>query len=389
MDYVYIDKTEQLPAVSTAITNASQYIAFDTEFMRQTTYYPVLCLLQLCVDDKVYLIDVIALKSIESIIGAIVDSTLPVICHAGSEDMEIITHYARKYGLSRLYPQKFFDVQTAHAFVGGNLQVGLSTLVKEYLNITLEKTETRSDWEQRPLTEEQLAYAVEDVIYLKKLYDVFLTKLKEKPQLLDILTAEQEDAARHYTEVRNADTTYLKMKGTGKFNPKKLRILQALCNLRHNVCVFDNIPLSFFMKNTVIVKLVDKGIFNPSSLLSTGVPYQIVKKYGNSIIQTATKAANDKNFPILRTYDVVNQSPDLRDIKKSLENYIRRKTGHYGIAKDLLISKRLLEDFIYTVIYGNGCPAIIERGWRGEILGNLDHFRDEILETIQEGKVKP
>ena len=378
MNYIFIESDAQLTPLMDALSADPEYISFDTEFLRERTYYPILCLLQLCIDGRVFLVDTLNKVSLDKIISALVNAKCPVICHAGSEDMEIITGLARKFGLNRLYPEKYYDLQTASSFVDGTSNVGLCTLVEKYLGIVLGKTETRSDWSQRPLTEEQISYAVEDVIYLKKIYDIFSEKLRDRPEVASFLERELKNEAQHYTEIRNADTTYLKLKGTGKLNSKKLRIVHALCTLRQQVCEYDDIPLSFFIKNTVLVKLADAGVFNVGSLIKTGVNGQIARKYGDLIIRTALKASADKSRPVLKTFDAVNQHPELRAVKKEVENYANKRAGEYAIAKDLVVSRRLLEDFMYTTMYTDSSKSLIEQGWRGEILGSMDSFRKRI-----------
>lgn len=378
MSYIFIESDAQLTPLMEAFSSAPEYISFDTEFLRERTYYPILCLLQLCIDGKVFLVDALASVSMDKIISALINAECPVICHAGSEDMEIITGLARKYGLNRLCPKKFYDLQTACAFVDGESNVGLGALVEKHLGIVLSKSETRSDWTRRPLTDEQISYAVEDVIYLKRIYDIFNERLHSRPDVAMFLKNELESESVHYTETRNADTTYLKLKGTGKLNSRKLRIVHALCTLRQQVCEYDDIPLSFFIKNTVMVKLADEGVFNVGSLIKAGVNCQIAKKYGDMIIRVAMKAAADKSRPVLKTFDTVNQQPELRAVKKELENYAKKKAGEYGIARDLVVSRRLMEDFMYTAMYADGAKSLIEQGWRAEMLGNLDNFRKRV-----------
>ena len=378
MNYIIIESDAQMTPLMEAFSANPEYISFDTEFLRERTYYPVLCLLQLCIDGKVFLVDALAKLSMEKIISALVNAECPVICHAGSEDMEIITGLARKYGLSRLYPKNFYDLQTASAFVNADSGVGLGALVEKYLGIVLDKSETRSDWTRRPLSDEQLSYAVEDVIYLKKIYDIFNDELRQRPDVASFLRSELESESLRYTEIRSADTTYLKLKGTGKLNSRKLRIVHALCSLRQQVCEYDDIPLSFFIKNTVLVKLADAGVFNLGSLIKAGVNCQIAKKYGDLIIRTALKASADKSRPVLKTFDSVNQHSELRAVKKELENYAKKKAGEFGIARELVVSRRLLEDFMYTAMYADGVKSLIEQGWRAEMLGSLDNFRSRV-----------
>lgn len=380
MNCIFIESESQLTPLAEAFA-APGYVAFDTEFIRETTYHPRFCLLQLCVDGRVFLVDALSLRNAEPVIRALIGARCPVICHAGREDMEILGDLARKYGFGGFSPASYFDLQVAEAFLNGESGVGLGALAERRLGVVMSKSETRSDWARRPLSDEQIEYAIEDVVYLKRLYDGFAAEMAEKPLAARFLREELAEEARRRAGAGGAEAAYLKLKGTGRFGDRKLRAAHALCTLRQRVCEFEDMPLTFFLRNNVLVKIAETGAASPAALLECGAGGRTVRKYGDAILRALREAEEDATGPVLRTYDSVNRLPGVSPARKELEAFLRAKAEELGAARDLLASRRLVDDFIYNVVYGGGGPALLERGWRAEWLGSLDGFRAKIREA--------
>ncbi|MER2601900.1 MAG: ribonuclease D [Candidatus Competibacter phosphatis] len=140
------------------------WLALDTEFIREQTYYPQLCLIQVASTDQIACIDPLALPSLEPLLAILYDPTVVKVLHAAYQDLEIF------YYLSGAVPTPIFDTQLAAAVLGYGHQVGYANLAQQLLGVELEKTHTRVNWRQRPLLPEWLAYAADDVRYLRDIY---------------------------------------------------------------------------------------------------------------------------------------------------------------------------------------------------------------------------
>jgi ribonuclease D len=162
----FIKKLRDVPAV-----------VFDTEFISEGRYYSELCLIQIAAGEHLAIIDPISVGNLDALWELFCDGQREVIVHACRSEMDFCFRAVGKM------PPKLFDVQLAAGFLGNDYPVGLSTLLSQYLHINLKKGETRSIWNKRPLTPQQVDYALDDVRYLERLAETLKTKLKSEERL--------------------------------------------------------------------------------------------------------------------------------------------------------------------------------------------------------------
>ncbi len=171
--HVYIDDQKGLKKFQK--DNAGvKWMGFDTEFVGENRYKTLLCLIQIQTVNGSYLIDTLALKSINILLKMIADPSILVISHAGVNDYHIL------YNLYNVLPKNVFDTQIAAGFLGYRYPVSFQKLLKKELGINISKSYTVTDWEKRPLGGKQLQYAINDIIHLKDLHTSLSTQLKEK-----------------------------------------------------------------------------------------------------------------------------------------------------------------------------------------------------------------
>lgn len=191
MQECYIETADEL-AVFCGKIAPSAWLALDTEFIREKTYYPQLCLLQISNGTVAACIDPLKLNSLEPLLEIIMNPAIVKIFHAGRQDLEIFHHQWQRV------PGPVFDTQLAAALLGLGEQIGYANLVKQLLGVELSKSHTRADWSLRPLQEGQLRYALDDVVYLGRLYTELRTRLAEKDRL-NWMTEEFEQLADNTT----------------------------------------------------------------------------------------------------------------------------------------------------------------------------------------------
>jgi len=168
----YIKKPEQLDDLCRRIENAP-WIAVDTEFLREKTYYPKFCLLQLATPEWVACVDPIALPNLTALFDAIYNPAVIKVFHSCRQDLEIF------YQLTGKLPTPIFDTQIAAPLLGFQDNAGYGLLVSSFLNINLNKAHTRADWSCRPLSIDEIQYAADDVIYLCEIYQKMVAQLTE------------------------------------------------------------------------------------------------------------------------------------------------------------------------------------------------------------------
>src|SRR5688572_14338156 len=160
--FEFIDRSDSLTQVLARLTGERE-IALDTEFMRDRTFYPRLCLVQLATPQAVWCIDPIAIADLTPLDPLLADASRRKIVHAARQDIEVLLTRCREL------PLNIFDTQVAAALLGMPPQIGYGDLVRRELGVELEKAHSRTDWTVRPLSAEQLDYAAEDVCHLPPL----------------------------------------------------------------------------------------------------------------------------------------------------------------------------------------------------------------------------
>ncbi|MEM9991515.1 MAG: ribonuclease D, partial [Bacteroidota bacterium] len=150
------------------------WMALDTEFIGEKRYYTLLCLVQVTTEHGNYVFDILRCDEIQPLLDLIVREDIVKITHAGENDYRL---FHTRYGI---LPKNLFDTQIAAGFVGYKYPVSFRTLLEEELSIRLNKSQTVTDWEQRPIKPKQLKYAIEDVIFLEELREKMLHKLEAR-----------------------------------------------------------------------------------------------------------------------------------------------------------------------------------------------------------------
>jgi len=169
---IFVDTSQSLAQLCRRLRD-SDWLALDTEFVRDRSYYPRLCLLQVANEEVVACIDPLALPDMAELFSVIYDPGITKVFHAGRQDLEILYHLFGKL------PQPLFDTQIAAALLGWGDQIGYGALVKAMLGVELPKAHSRTDWSIRPLSPEQIRYAADDVRYLRQLYQRQRQRLDE------------------------------------------------------------------------------------------------------------------------------------------------------------------------------------------------------------------
>jgi ribonuclease D len=241
-----IDQQTQLNAFCNSISDAT-IIAIDTEFKRETTYYPELCLIQIATNDQFAIIDTLAIDDLSAVNQLFQNPNILKVLHSSSQDLEIFYHVFGEL------PKNIFDTQIAACVCGLRSQISFKDLILHYLDIELDKSETRSDWTKRPLSQQQLTYAQYDVTYLLQCYPLMAKHLKQLDRLhwLDGDFAELEN-----TNKFKVDKTQLWKKVRGHQNLKKHQLvwLNQLGIWRESIAIDKNVPRRNAIKDDCLLK---------------------------------------------------------------------------------------------------------------------------------------
>ena len=210
----YIDTAAGLDAFCARLSGVD-WFAIDTEFLREKTYYPKLCLVQIATMQEVACIDPQAIDDLGPLLVRLADTHITKVMHSCRQDMEIFYHLAGQA------PAPVFDTQVAAPLLGHADQIGYANLVKAIAGVTLDKLHTRADWSVRPLTQAQIRYAADDVIYLVDIYRKIVAQLQALGRL-DWLAEDfrqLSDAALYDMQPASA---WLKVKGDSRLKGASL-----------------------------------------------------------------------------------------------------------------------------------------------------------------------
>ncbi|MDX1352070.1 MAG: HRDC domain-containing protein [Thiomicrorhabdus sp.] len=345
--------------------SAITWIAIDTEFVRVDTYFPELSLVQ--IQDSLghaAIIDPIAIQNssdshqpLNALVKLLADPTVVKVFHSARQDIEVL------YLLQKEMPAAIFDTQIASIFRKHGDIAGFARVIEQELHTSLDKSQTRTNWHNRPLTEKQIEYALDDVRYLAPLYEKYLSELSK-----DELLAVQEDSQALLNEsLYNTDpaTAGDKVKGTKGLKPKGLAIVNALAQWREEFAIEHNRPKRWVMSDEVIVHIAKRPPQTVQALYKVpNIKASSVKGYGEQWIELidGVFASNPESYPSL-TPKIAKETPQEEIIMHFANAYIHQVACDYKMTPSHLISKSEL----LTLIRNPGELKLT--GWRQQLIG--------------------
>jgi ribonuclease D len=342
--------------------------ALDTEFIREKTFRPRLCLLQVATRSKAVLVDPVLVGDLVPFVEILRDPEVEKVVHSGEQDMEIF------YSLGRMPPRNIVDVQVAAALVGLGDSVSYGRLVEELAGVKLRKVETYSDWSKRPLSREQVEYALDDVKYLYPVLDALRGKLRELGRL-EWLADELQFYERSSSYERSADEAYKKVRSASRLESKELAVLKELAAWREEEAEKLDRPRNRVIQDETLVDIARRVPKTVASLAAIrGVHPQLVKRSGKEILHRTARAlqADPSTYPA--AIDRPFEAPELSLVVDLLEVTLKVKAAEKAIAPGYLGSRRDLLDLARRELLGekpaDGAPSPLLSGWRKDVAGD-------------------
>lgn len=355
-NFEFIDSNGSLLHACESLAETS-VLAIDTEFQRETTYYPIPALVQLYAGDEVLLIDPTQIDNFAPLAEIFSDKNIVKVMHSCVEDLEVF-HQLRA-GL----PGPLFDTQIAAAMCELGFSVSYSRLVEEVTGTQLDKSETRSDWLQRPLTPSQFQYAVDDVLWLPALYEHLSSTLEAKQR--DRWCREEcEQLLVDGGQATVPDQAYLRFKSAWRLAPKQLASLRTLAAWREREAQQSNVPRSRILKDAALFELVETRPSTTSQLISIqGIGNYTLRKYGEQLLEIIGMDSSDKQQGLITFPD--KKSHAYRSVLKVMQKVVREVAEAQNLPPELLGRKRDLEDYI-----SNKETSIISSSWRQQLIAD-------------------
>ena len=355
---LYVETAEQLQQLC-ALIRPSGWLALDTEFMREKTYYPQFCLLQMCNGEVAACVDPLRIDSLEPLLELIYDPGITKVFHAGRQDLEIFHH------LWHRLPQPLFDTQLAATILGLGDQLGYAGLVQKLLGHELDKGHTRTDWARRPLDQAQLRYALDDVIHLEEIYRRLRDRLRQLGRE-DWLREDFELLADPATYTPPDGESWQRIKGRQRLKGIELAVLQVLAEWRESQARKADRPKRWILKDEVLLELARRRPTGIQQLERIrGLEASTVKRQGARLLALIAEAVR---LPKQQWPTDKPRPPRLTPAQEAMADLLmcslRLLAEENHIAPAALASRRDLE----RLAAGESDLEILH-GWRGALAG--------------------
>lgn len=355
LKYQLITNNDTLKILCESLMN-KQVIALDTEFIRLRTYYPKIGLIQLFDGDNLALIDPLTIDNWQYFTAILQNRSQTKYFHACGEDIDVFMHQFN------LLPSPILDSQILAAFLNNDLCTSYVILVKKYLNITLSKTETRTDWLSRPLSKAQCCYAAADVYYLLQLTEK-LIEIVKKEGWLKAVKEECQVFVSKKSALVSPKNAYLKIKRAAQLKGIQLSYLQLLAAWRLQYAREHNIAVNLVLPETLIWKI---ACYKPTSLTELkkiGAHEREIRLYGNIIMELLCQPINADLMPVRLVTDYKNYITITEHLRQAAVK-IAKETG---LNKSILLSRRHINHYVKWLDNKNQSEPEIISGWRAPL----------------------
>lgn len=366
MTYLDITTDEQLREYCPKLAQAKT-IAFDTEFVSEHTYRPVLCLVQIAADGEMAVIDSMTVKDMTPFWETVAGPGHETIVHAGRGEVEFCLQAIGRP------PANLLDVQVAAALAGAEYPAGLGTLIAKFLGQTPPKHETRTDWRKRPLSKRQVEYALNDALYLQPMRDVIHAKLAQLGRLAWL----DEEMTTWLETIEHAMSheRWRRVSGNAGLDARGLAIIRELFHWRDTEAQRRNQPVRRILRDDLIVELAKRGTADVNRI-------RAVRGLERGDLQSRLR---DMAAAIQRGLDVPEaecpprtpreQVPELSVLGQFLFAALGSICRDAQLAPNLVGTPNDIREWVgYRTGQRRGKPGTIPqlaRGWRAEFVGRL------------------
>lgn len=374
MQIQYIDTSAALTEFCEHLSGCAE-VALDTEFVRERTYYARFCLLQLATAQRLVCVDPLAIADLGPLLEVLYDPRLRKIMHAGRQDLELF------FDLRGEVPQPVYDTQIAASMLGLGEQIGYASLVAVHHGVVLDKSHSRTDWSQRPLSPEQISYALDDVRYLLPIYREQQHQLAQlgRQDWLEQDFATLVDATSYRRDPAQA---WQRLRAARDLRPAQLAVLDALARWREQQAMVSDKPRKWVLSDDVMIELARRAPSDEMALQRIrGLPEALrgegAKELLAQIVQA--QASDPASWPRLpRRQALTLEQQALAD---ALQAELHLCQAREGIDPAVLCSRRELN----ALVQGERELNVL-RGWRRHMIGeHLLAFLqgDEALRVVE------
>jgi ribonuclease D len=339
----------------------ARFVAVDTEFMRERTYWPILCVVQVAGAEEAVAIDALAQGiDLSPLLALIADPEILKVFHAARQDLEIF------FQLSGQVPHPIFDTQIAAMVCGFGDSASYETLVKRLAGAPLDKASRFTDWAHRPLSDRQIEYALADVVHLRTVYERLQELLAKNGRTLWFAEemADLIDPAIYRSEPSEA---WRRFRLRGRVERRLLGVLRAVAAWREAAAQQRDLPRGRIMRDEAVLEIAAhapktiEGLARTRSL-GRGIAEG---RLGHEILEAVAQGLADPNPPPAVSAKA-DAPPGIGPLIELLRVLLKQRCEDFGVAQKLGASADDLE----AVAAADDAPVRALSGWRREVFGN-------------------
>jgi ribonuclease D len=354
---IWIDRSDDLAALARALERQVS-IGVDTEFLRERTFFPKLCLLQLRAAGQIWCVDTLNVGSLDALMPALTASDTPKLIHAARQDLEAL------YLTTQRVVSPVFDTQIAAACIGMKPQVGYAELVKTLLDVAIPKGQTRTDWSKRPLTRAQLEYAADDVLYLSDVAALLETRLRELGRESWVLEDCLELQDRRLYEP-DLDLAWERLRGIGQLPAEPRSRAKALAVWREKLARERDLPRSWILADAAIFSIAHA---NPASPAALEAVQPMNEKFAASLLaalrESSVTAADHEPIQDARP------TPEQKAVLDRLSKIVDARASELSVSGEVLAPRGELKALAMGTPAGSLRSTRALTGWRKQEIGD-------------------
>ncbi|MFT6106693.1 MAG: ribonuclease D [Rickettsiales bacterium] len=335
----------------------------DTEFFREKTFFPILCLIQINVDGVCFAIDALEDFDFSPLVNILNDPEIIKVFHCLRQDLEVLSQCLPEKSMQEIDPKSMFDTQIMSAFCGFGFTISYGNLVKNLLDVEVSKDWQRSDWRQRPLHPDQLTYAKIDVLHLPKIYEILSKKLTDDNKI-EWAKKEMDENIGKYLSADDLLKNFPTINKTAIFqeNIKSLVVWRDI--LARNL----DVPRSFIVKDDVLSMIAFKGPKNISELEKCGFRTRVSKSDLKSeiiVLIAKQRKIMDLNPREDDPQMTLRLDEEQKEAYQKARELLQSQAEKYEVSPELIITQGNLS----KIVSGKKLIKDVLKDWRFEVLG--------------------
>lgn len=357
----------------------SKVLAIDTEFMREKTYYAKLCLIQLNNGTVSAIVDPLAVKDLSPLVPILCDESCVKVFHAGTQDIDIL------FQETGVTPSPVFDTQVAASLLGYPLQVGYGPLVRSLCDVHLAKADGYTDWSKRPLSKSQMKYALDDVVYLPRMYQTLRDRLVEKGRLSWCDKDFMDLADPHKYEAHPREM-WRRVKRVSSLSRAQLAIAREVADWREREAMSRNLPRKWVLPDEAIVEIARKAPRSKEALFEIrGLSSKLNGKDVNQILDAVRKAKDmpSEQWPQLEKSPKGDNEAD--GAVELLSALLEVRAKENDVAAPIIATHSDLS----KLVRGHRAELPLLQGWRYDLVGKelVDLLEGRLALYLDDGEI--